>query len=77
MMVVAKTAIIEIGYHLPYEFYTNPSECDVYYFPEDITEWELVEEIRNLIEFYDDLVYPIFWPPHLRKERIIAWINRN
>ena len=76
MMIVAKTAIIEIGYHLPYEFYTNPSEYDVYYFPEDITEWELVEEIRNLVEFYDDLVYPIFWPPHLRKEKIITWVEK-
>ena len=75
MIIVAKTAIIEIGYHLPREFYTNPSEYDIYYFPENITELELAEEISNLIEFYDDLVYPIYWPPHLRKEKIIAWIN--
>lgn len=49
--------------------------CDIYYYPENITELELAEEISNLIEFYDDLVYPIYWPPHLRKEKIIAWIN--
>jgi hypothetical protein len=50
-------------------------DCDVYYYPEDITEWELAEEILNLVEFYDELVYPIYWPPHIRKEKVIAWIN--
>ena len=55
---------------------TKELECDVYYFPEDITELELAEEIRNLIEFYDDLIYPIFWPPHLRGDKIIAWIKK-
>ena len=47
----------------------------IYCYPEDITEWELAEEISNLIEFYDELVYPIYWPPHIRKEKVIAWIN--
>ena len=50
-------------------------ECDVYYFPDNITEWELAEEISNLVEFYNELVYPTGWPPHLRKEKVIAWIN--
>lgn len=50
-------------------------DCDVYYFPDYVTEWELAEEIMNLIEFYDELVYPIYWPPHIRKEKVIAWIN--
>ena len=54
---------------------TKELECDVYYYPENITEWELAEEISSLVEFYDDLVYPIFWPPHIRKEKVIAWIN--
>lgn len=76
MIIVAKTAIIEIGYHLPHEFYTNPSECDVYYFPEDITEWELAEELSHLVEFYERVVYPIDWPPHLRKDKIIAWVEK-
>lgn len=49
--------------------------CDVYYFPCNITEWELAEEIINLIEFYDELIYPIYWPPHIRKEKVIAWIK--
>lgn len=50
-------------------------DCDVYYFPNNVTEWELAEEIMNLVEFYDELVYPIYWPPHIRKEKVIAWIN--
>lgn len=50
-------------------------DCDVYYYPENITEWELAEELLNLVQFYDELVYPIWWPPHLRKEKVIAWIN--
>lgn len=50
-------------------------DCDVYYFPDYITEWELAEEMMNLVEFYDELVYPIYWPPHIRKEKVIAWIN--
>lgn len=75
MIIVVKTAIIEIGYHLPYEFYTNPSEYDVYYFPEDITEWELAEELSHLVEFYERVVYPIDWPPHLRGDKIIAWVE--
>ena len=69
-----KKAIIIIG-----DYYmsdpTKEKECDVYYYPEDITEWELAEEISNLVEFYDALVLPIFWPPHLRKEKVIAWIQ--
>ena len=50
-------------------------DCDVYYFQDYVTEWELAEEIMNLVEFYDELVYPIYWPPHIRKEKVIAWIN--
>ena len=50
-------------------------EYDVYYYPENITEWELAEEISNLIEFYDTVEYPPYWPPHLRKEKVIEWIN--
>ena len=50
-------------------------DCDVYYYPENITEWELAEELLNLVQFYDELVFPIWWPPHLRKEKVIAWIN--
>ncbi len=68
-----KRAYIEIGDYSQHMI--EEKEYHVYCYPEDITEWELAEEILNLIEFYDELVYPIYWPPHLRKEKILEWIN--
>ena len=50
-------------------------DCDVYYYPMNITEWELADEIEHLAEFYTELVYPIYWPPHIRKDKVITWIN--
>ena len=63
-------AVIIIG-----DVETNELDCDIYYFPEDITEWELAEEIAALAEFYVELVYPVYWPPHIRKDEVKAWIN--
>jgi hypothetical protein len=69
-----KKAAIVIGDERVYDP-VDMWDCDVYYYPENVTEWELAEEISSLVEFYDELVYPIYWPPHLRKEKVIAWIN--
>ena len=69
-----KKAAIVIGDERMYDP-VDMWNCDVYYYPENVTEWELAEEISSLVEFYDELVYPIYWPPHLRKEKVIAWIN--
>ena len=69
-----KKAAIVIGDERMYDP-VDMWDCDVYYYPENVTEWELAEEISCLGEFYDELVYPIYWPPHLRKEKVIAWIN--
>lgn len=52
-------------------------DCEVYYFPDYITEWELAEEILNLVPYYDELVYPIYWPPHIRKDKVIEWIENG
>ena len=68
-----KKAAIVIGDERMYDP-VDMWDCDVYYYPENVTEWELAEEISNLVEFYDELVYPIYWPPHLRKEKVITWI---
>ena len=68
-----KKAYIEIGEYSPHAI--EEKEYHVYHYPEDITERELAEEILSLIKFYDELVYPIYWPPHIRKEKVIAWIN--
>lgn len=63
-------AVIIIG-----DVETNEIADDVYYFPEDVSERELAEEIAALAHFYDDLVYPVYWPPHIRKEKVREWIN--
>ncbi len=69
-----KKAAIVIGDERMYDP-VDMWDCDVYYYPENVTEWELTVEISSLVEFYDELVYPIYWPPHLRKEKVIAWIS--
>jgi hypothetical protein len=69
-----KKAAIVIGDERMYDP-VDMRDCDVYYYPENVTEWELAEEISSLVEFYDELVYPIYWPPHIRKEKVITWIN--
>ena len=64
-----KKACIEIGEYSLHMI--EEKDYHIYYYPENITELELAEEILNLVEFYDKLVYPIYWPPHIRKEKVI------
>lgn len=67
-----KIATITIGSYGP------PPIIDLahdYYYPENVTEWELAEELSHLVEFYERVVYPIDWPPHLRGDKIIAWVE--
>ena len=67
-----KIATITIGSYGP------PPIVDLahgYYFPENVTEWEIAEEIANLVEHYEKIVYPIVWPPHLRGDKIVSWIE--
>ncbi len=68
----AKAAII-IGDN---RFYDEEKmiDCDVYYYPENITEWELANEIEHLFEFYAALVWPIWWPPHIRMDKVKEWV---
>lgn len=74
MMGHIKKAAIVIGDERLYDP-VDMDDCDVYYFPIDVTEWEIAEEISNIVEFYDEIVYPIWWPPHIREEKVKAWIN--
>ena len=74
MMDHIKKAAIVIGDEQLYDP-VDMDDCDVYYFPIDVTEWEIAEEISNLVEFYDEIIYPIWWPPHIREEKVKAWIN--
>lgn len=63
-------AIIVIG-----DVEVSEVDYDIYYFPEDISEPELAEEVAALVDHYAELVYPIYWPPHIRKEKVMTWIN--
>lgn len=74
MMDRIKKAAIVIGDEQLYDP-VDMDDCDVYYFPIEVTEWEIAEEISNIVEFYDEIVYPIWWPPHIREEKVKAWIN--
>lgn len=74
MMSHIKKAAIVIGDEQLYDP-VDMDDCDVYYFPIDVTEWEIAEEISNIVEFYDEIIYPIWWPPHIREEKVKAWIN--
>ena len=77
MMDQIKKAAIVIGDERMYDPVDMWDCYHVYYYPENITEWELAEEIMNLAEFYEELVYPIYWPPHIRKEKVIAWVTNG
>ncbi len=44
-----------------------------YHYPENVTEWEIAEELSQLVQFYEKVVYPVKWPPHLRGDKIISW----
>ena len=74
MMSHIKKAAIVIGDEQLYDP-VDMDDCDVYYFPIEVTEWEIAEEISNIVEFYDEIIYPIWWPPHIREEKVKAWIN--
>jgi hypothetical protein len=74
MMDHIKKAAIVIGDEQLYDP-VDMDDYDVYYFPIEVTEWEIAEEISNIAEFYEEIVYPIWWPPHIREEKVKAWIN--
>ena len=43
---------------------------EIYYYPTNITEWELIDEIEHLSEFYARVALPIVYPPHIREKNI-------
>ena len=48
--------------------------ADVYAFPENITEFELDDEINHLNEFYDGIIVQLPLPPHIREKVATAAI---
>ena len=69
----SQKAAIVIGDNWVY----NPKDvrdCDIYYYPENITELELADEAERLLEFYAALVWPIWYPSHIRLSAVKEWV---
>lgn len=68
----SKLAIIQVGNNKCEE--VNIS-AHVYVYPENITEFELVNELCHLQEFYDSFIIQLPLPPHIRQEVAAAAID--
>ena len=68
-----KTAIIQVG---EAEFLEQDG-VHIYIYPDNATEYELVDEIEHLVEFYDFVQLTLPLPPHIRHEVAIAAIPKE
>ena len=50
---------------------------DVYYYPQEITEEELCENIKLDQEFYDGVMVQLPLPPHIRQKAVVAAIAKE
>ena len=66
------SAAVMIGDYYYKETFENG---DIYYYPINITEWELADELSHLLEYYEIVVFIGEVPSHIRKEKILNWIN--
>lgn len=69
----AKIAIIQVG---EAEF-LEKDEAHIYIYPNNATEYEFVDEIEHLVEFYDFVQVKLPLPPHIRYEVAIAAIPKE
>ena len=81
-----KLAIVHVGNVEASNRYVRNKvkDCDevgilahVYSFPENITETELVEEVRNLNDFYDGIIVQLPLPQHIRPSVATAAIDSS
>ena len=79
-------AIIQVGNNEASNRYVRNKlkDCDevgitahAYSYPENTTEFELVDEIEHLVEFYDGVMVQLPLPPHIRVEAAIAAIPKE
>ena len=79
-------AIIQVGNNEASNRYVRNKmkDCDevgitahAYYYPEDTTEFELVDQIEHLVEFYDGVMVQLPLPPHIRVEAAVAAIPKE
>lgn len=69
---ISKLAIIQVG---NVEVSNVDIIADVYQYPEDITEYELCENIKLDQEYYDGVIIQLPLPPHIRERVVVAAIN--
>ena len=69
----AKIAIIQVG---EAEFLEKDG-VHIYVYPDNATEYELVDEIEHLVEFYDFVQVKLPLPPHIRHEVAIAAVPKE
>lgn len=69
----AKIAIIQVG---EAEFLEKDG-VHIYIYPDNATEYELVDEIEHLVEFYDFVQVKLPLPPHIRHKVAIAAIPKE
>ena len=68
-----KIAIIQVG---EAEFLEKDG-VHIYIYPDNATEYELVDEIEHLVEFYDFVQVELPLPPHIRHEVAIAAVPKE
>ena len=68
----SKLAIIQVGNN---NYENVDISAHVYGYPENITEFELVNELCHLQEFYDSFIIQLPLPPHIRQEVAAAAID--
>lgn len=82
----ANLAIIQVGENEASNRYVRNKlkDCDevgitahAYFYPEDTTEFELVDQIEHLVEFYDGVIVQLPLPPHIRAEVALAAIPKE
>lgn len=69
-----KVAIIQVGEEGEF---LEKDGTHVYIYPNNTTEYEIVDEIEHLIEFYDFVQVKLPLPPHIRHEVAIAAIPKE
>ena len=81
-----KLAIIQVGENEASNRYVRNKvkDCtevgiiaDTYYYPENTTEFELVDEIEHMVEYYDGVMVQLPLPPHIRVEVATAAIPKE
>lgn len=81
-----KLAIVQVGENEASNRYVRNKvkDCeevgivaDAYYYPKNTTEFELVDEIEHMVEFYDGVMVQLPLPPHIRVEAALAAIPKE